>query len=183
MAGVIHENVAELRRSWGWFLALGILLTLLGLVALSYSCIATITTVLVFGYFLLIGGVFHIVGAFFTRGWGGLFLGLLAGVLYLAAGFIVVNHPTEAAIVYTLLIAVFFFVDGLFYIFAALTGRFRHRGWVLLSGIVTLILGVMIWKQWPLSGLFVVGLFVGINLIFSGVGYMMLGLSARRLPA
>jgi len=80
------------------------------------------------------------------------------------------------------LLAVFFFVEGLFRIVAALAGRFRHRGWVLFNGIITLLLGVMIWRQWPLDGLYVIGLFIGINLIFSGVGYIMLGMSVRQIP-
>jgi uncharacterized membrane protein HdeD (DUF308 family) len=182
MFGVIQENVAALRHNWFWFVLLGFLLTVLGMAAISYSALTSVAAVLVFGYFLLIGGVFYIVGAFFTGAWGGFFLSLLAGVLYLATGFIVVEHPGEAALLYTLLLAVFFFVEGLFKIVAALAGRFRHRGWVLFNGVVTLALGVMIWRDWPLSGLWVIGLFVGINLIMSGVGYMMLGLSCRQIP-
>jgi uncharacterized membrane protein HdeD (DUF308 family) len=77
----------------------------------------------------------------------------------------------------------FFFVQGLFRIVGALAGRFRHWGWVLFDGVVTLLLGVMIWRQWPLSGLYVVGLFLGVNLLISGAGYVSLGLSVRRLPA
>jgi len=180
-AGVIHENLKDLRNSWCWFLTLGSVLTILGIVALSYSLTAVVA-VLVFGYFLLAGGILYIAGAFFTGAWGGFFLSLLAGVLYLATGFILINHPVEAAILYTLLLAVFFFVEGLFRIVAALAGRFRHRGWVLFNGIITLLLGVMIWRQWPLDGLYVIGLFIGINLIFSGVGYIMLGMSVRQIP-
>jgi uncharacterized membrane protein HdeD (DUF308 family) len=131
---------------------------------------------------MLVAGVFYIVGAFFTRGWGGFFLSLLAGILHLAVGLIVVDRPVEAVLVYTLVMAVFFFVDGLFHIVSALAGQFRHWGWVLVNGVITLLLGVMIWKQWPLSGLIVVGLFLGINLVVSGVTVISLGLNARRLP-
>jgi uncharacterized membrane protein HdeD (DUF308 family) len=179
----VRENVRALRANWFWFALLGAALLILGLAALSYSVLATVATALVFGYFLLAAGVFYLVGAFFTRGWGGFFLSLLAGVLHLAAGFIVLNHPLEALVVYTLLMAVFFFVEGLFRIVAALAGRFHHWGWVLLNGVITLLLGVLIWRQWPWSGLYVVGLFVGINLIISGANYIALGLTARRLPA
>jgi uncharacterized membrane protein HdeD (DUF308 family) len=183
-ARVIQENLRDLRDSWFWFLLLGIGLVVLGLVLLSYTGMVwgTLATAVVFGIFMLAGGIFYIVGAFFTRGWGGFFLSLFAGALYLAAGFIIVNHPLEAAILYTLLLAVFFFVEGLFRIVAALAGQFRHWGWVLVNGIITLLLGVLIWRQWPFSGLYVIGLFLGINLIISGAGYISLGLSARRLP-
>jgi uncharacterized membrane protein HdeD (DUF308 family) len=151
-------------------------------VAMTYSVATTISTALVFGFFLLGAGVFYLAGAFFTRGWGGFFLSLLAGVLHLAAGVIILNHPFEAVVLYTLLMAVFFFVEGLFRSIAAVAGQFRHWGWVLCNGVVTLLLGVLIWRQWPLSGLYVVGLFLGINLIVSGASYVSLGLAARRLP-
>jgi uncharacterized membrane protein HdeD (DUF308 family) len=181
-ARVIQEDLQELRASWYWFVLLGAALIVLGVVALIYSVTATIVTALVFGWMLVIGAVLYFVGAFYTRGWGGFFLSLLAGVLHLAVGLIVINHPAEAAVVYTLVLAVFFFVEGLFRVVAALAGRFRHWGWVLLSGAVTVLLGVLIWRDWPLSGLWVIGLFVGINLIFSGASYVALGLHAKNLP-
>jgi uncharacterized membrane protein HdeD (DUF308 family) len=180
--GVVQENLSEIRKNWCWFVILGVALILLGLFAMSYSMIATLATAIVFGYFLLVGGVFYIVGAFFTRGWGGFFLSLLAGILHLAVGFIVLNHPGEAVLLYTLLLAVFFFVEGLFRMVGALAGRFQHWGWMFASGAITLLLGVMIWRQWPLSGLYVIGLFIGINMIISGASYLNLGLAARRLP-
>jgi uncharacterized membrane protein HdeD (DUF308 family) len=179
---MVAENIAELRASWGWFVALGVALILLGLAAMNYAVLATVGTSLVFGYFLLAAGICYVIGAFFTRGWGGFFLSLLAGLLHIAVGVIVVDRPEEAVLLYTLLLAVFFFVEGLFRIVGALVGRFQHWGWVLFNGVVTLALGVMIWRQWPLSGLYVVGLFLGINLLLSGVGYVSLGLAARKLP-
>ncbi len=182
LVGVVRESLGELRANWYWFVILGAALMLLGLFALSYSVLASLATAIVFGYVLLVAGVFYIVGAFFTRGWGGFFLSLLAGVLNLAVGVIVLDRPGEALLIYTLLLAAFFFVEGLFRIVGSLAGRFRHWGWMLFNGVVTLALGVMIWRQWPLSGLYVVGLFLGINLVISGASYISLGLNARRLP-
>jgi len=155
---------------------------LLGLAAMSYSGLATLATAVAVGYFLIVAGVVYVVGAFFTGSWGGFFLTLLGGVLHLAVGVLVLDRPGEAVLIYTLLMAAFFFVEGLFRIVGALAGRFYHWGWMLFNGVVTLSLGVMIWRQWPLSGLYVVGLFLGINLVFSGAGYVSLGLRARRLP-
>jgi uncharacterized membrane protein HdeD (DUF308 family) len=182
MGGMIRESAAELRASWCWFVTLGSALMFLGLMAMSYSVIATLATAMVFGFFLVAAGVCYIVGAFFTRAWGGFFLSLLAGVLHLAVGVIVLDRPGEAVLIYTLLLAVFFFVEGLFRIVGALAGQFAHWGWMLFNGIVTLALGVMIWRQWPISGLYVVGLFLGINLIVSGANYISLGLTVRKLP-
>jgi len=180
--GAIRESLSELKANWYWFVALGAALMLLGLAAMSYSGLATLATAVAVGYFLIVAGVVYVVGAFFTGRWGGFFLTLLGGVLHLAVGVLVLARPGEAVLIYTLLMAAFFFVEGLFRIVGALAGRFYHWGWMLFNGVVTLSLGVMIWRQWPLSGLYVVGLFLGINLVFSGAGYVSLGLRARRLP-
>jgi uncharacterized membrane protein HdeD (DUF308 family) len=184
MAGLIQDNLKALRDSWFWFLLLGVGLVVLGLVVLSYTGMvwASLATAFVFGCFMLVGGFFYIVGAFFTRGWGGFFLSLLAGVLHLAVGAIILEHPVDTIIVFTLLMAAFFFVEGLFRIVAALAGQFRHWGWMLLNGIITLALGVMIWRRWPIDALYVVGLFLGIDMIISGANYIALELKARRLP-
>jgi uncharacterized membrane protein HdeD (DUF308 family) len=182
MAQVIQEDLKGIRDSWFCFVLLGLALVVLGVVALSYSVITSVVAMLFIGGFLAVAGVFYIVGAFFTRGWGGFFLSLLSGVLSLAVGAIILDRPVEAELIYTLVMAIFFFAEGLFRIVAAVAGRFRDWGWVLLSGVFTLVLGVMIWRQWPLSGLLVIGLFVGINMIMNGAAYVALGLRARRIP-
>lgn len=182
MTPFMRENLRELRDNWVFFVLLGAALMILGGVALSHAVLATITTAFIFGYYFVGAGIFYIVGAVFTRAWGGFFLSLLAGVLHLAVGVIVLNHPEEALLLYTLLLAVFFFVEGLFRIFAALSGQFKHWGWVLLSGVVPLLLGISIWRQWPFSGLYVIGLFLGINLLVSGASYLSLGLRLRNAP-
>jgi uncharacterized membrane protein HdeD (DUF308 family) len=182
LAPVIQEDLKKLKGAWLWFLILGGALIFLGVVALVYSTLFTIVSVEVFGFFLIIGAVFYIGGSFFTGSWGGFFLTLLMGVLQLVVGLICVRHPAEAAIVYTLLIAAFFMVGGLFRIAGSLAGRFRGQGWVLVNGIVTLVLGIMIWEQMPFSGLWVIGTFLGIDLIFNGWSYFALGLNVRQLP-
>jgi uncharacterized membrane protein HdeD (DUF308 family) len=184
MIRVVHENLKELRDNWLWFVILGALLTVVGVVFLTYSGAvgASLGTALVFGFLLLIAGVFHVVGAFFTRSWGGFFLSLLAGILNLAAGLIMVVHPIDALIVFTLLIAMFFFVQGLFRVIAALLGQFRNWGYVLLSGAIDLLLGFLIWEQWPSNSLWIVGAFLGIDLIVNGVNYIIVGLRVRKLP-
>jgi uncharacterized membrane protein HdeD (DUF308 family) len=180
--GVPRESAGELRASWYWFAIVGAALFFLGLTAMTYSVIGTFVTAIVLGFFLVGAGFFHFVGAFFTRAWGGFFLGLLAGILNLAVGAIVLDRPGEAVLIYTLLLAAYFFVEGLFRIVGALAGQFQYWGWMLFNGIVTAALGVMIWREWPLSGLYVIGLFLGINLVISGISYISLGLSVRRLP-
>lgn len=177
----IEEDLRRLKEGWLWFVALGLGLIALGVAALAYSALFTVASVTVFGVLLVIGAAFLIAGAFFTGNWGGFFLTLLTGVLQLIVGTVCLRHPEEAAIVYTLLLAVFFMVGGLFRVLAALSGRFRAWPWVLLNGVITLALGLMIWAQMPDSGLWVIGTFLGIDLIFNGSAYVALGLGVRKL--
>lgn len=183
MAPMIQEDLKKLKDASLWFLILGAALIVLGLAALGYAAFFTIATVEIYGIFLVIGGALYIGGSCFTGSWGGFFVTLLMGVLQLIVGLICFRHPAEAAIVYTLLLAAFFMIGGLFRILGAAVGQFRGWGWVLVNGVITLILGIMIWQQMPFSGLWVIGTFLGIDLLFNGWSYVMLGLNARKLPA
>lgn len=173
----------EVRRTWGWFLVLGVVLVLLGMMALGWSVLTTLVSVVIFGWFLLLGGVLSVVNAFLRRRWGGFFLELFAGILYAVFGLMVVGNPAVSAVALTLLIAVFLMIGGLFRILTALTVRFHHWIWVLLNGVISLLLGLMIWNQWPVSGLWVIGLFIGIDLIFYGWSLIMLAMTVRSLPS
>ena len=179
----VAEELHELRRNWGWFLALGIALIVLGVCAIGSAFVATLATVMTFGVLALFGGGVEIVSAFSARRWSGFFLHLLAGVLYIIIGFLMVTRPLAAAAGLTLMLAALFFVGGIFRIVAALSHRFHGWGWVLFNGIITLILGVMIWQDWPEPAFWVIGMFLGIDLVFAGVSWVMLGLSVRNIPA
>jgi uncharacterized membrane protein HdeD (DUF308 family) len=174
-------GVNLLRRGWGWFVALGIIHIILGVVAVGASVFVTLASVVLFGWLLLVGGVLSAVHAFWQKQWSGFFVDLAMGILYVVVGFMVVGNPLAAAETLTLLIALFLFMGGIFRIVAALAGKFQNSFWVLLNGIVTLVLGIMIWRQWPLSGLWVIGLFIGIELIFYGWSLLMVGLTTKRL--
>lgn len=170
----VRENVAEMQRNRGWILALGIALVVLGCLAVTYSFSATIATMIYLGYFLILGGVFEIVGSFWARHWGGFFLGLLMGVLLFIAGIITLNHPGDVSLLLTWLLSLLFMTGGLIRILTAVMVRFSNWGWVVLSGVVTFALGFMIWRQWPISGLWVPGTLLGVDLIFSGWNYVAL---------
>jgi uncharacterized membrane protein HdeD (DUF308 family) len=173
----------SVRDNWGWILASGLAFILVGTIALLYSVIATLASVLVFGSFLIVGGLFEAVHAFKTDRWGGFLLALLMAILYVVVGGLMVLNPGVGAVSLTLLIAAFFLVGGIFRIIAAAAFRPPSWGWLVTSGLVTLLLGILIWAQWPVSGLWVIGLFVGLDMIFSGMWLTMLALAARRLPA
>jgi uncharacterized membrane protein HdeD (DUF308 family) len=165
-----------------FLLGMGIALMVLGAVAIGSSLIATFATVLVFGILLLLGAILQVVTALWGRSWRGFFLHLLTGVLYLVAGVFMIENPTEAAVGLTLLVAACLLAGGMLRIVVSLIERFDGWGWALLNGVVSVLLGAAIWKHWPLNGLWVIGLFVGIEMLFSGVSWVMLGLTVRSSP-
>ena len=173
------NKIDSIREHWGWFVALGFLLLLLGIAIIGSSYFTTIFTVIVLGIFLLCAGVVQIFQAFVARKWSGLFLSLFLGILYIVTGFLCMSRPETAAISITLWIAAFCLVIGLFKMIASLLIRFHQWGWVFFNGIVTFLLGAMIYANWPLSGLWVIGLFVGVDLILAGWSWIVLALSAR----
>lgn len=172
-----------LRHNWGWFLALGAVLMLLGMFAISAAWVATLATMLVFGTIMIVAGSIEAVVAFAAPRWSGFFLHLLNAVLSLVVGALAIARPGAAAAGLTLLIAAFFLIGGFFRIAAAVSLRFPNWGWEVLGGSITLLLGAMIAAEWPESALWVIGLFVGVDLIFRGWTWVMLSFAVKRLPA
>ena len=181
-ASEMQHELRRLRRNWVWFVALGAALMILGGIALSSVAIATLATAIVIGWLMLVGGMVDIIGAFWARGWSGFFLHLLSGVLSVVVGVLFLRAPLGAMLALTLLLSCLLMVRGIFNIVAALAYRFASWGWPLVSGIIDLILGVLIWLEWPASALWVIGLFLGISLIFRGSNWIGLGLSLRAIP-
>jgi uncharacterized membrane protein HdeD (DUF308 family) len=177
----VRHELTSLGRNWGWFLVLGIVLIILGILAMSAVAVASLATALFVGWLMLIGGVIEIVGSFSARRWSGVFLHLLSGVLSVIVGLFFLRAPIGAMLALTLLLACLLMVGGLFRIIAALTYRFSSWGWPLFSGIIDVVLGVMIWQQWPASALWVMGLFLGISLVFRGADWIGIALAVRAL--
>jgi uncharacterized membrane protein HdeD (DUF308 family) len=180
---VPSTGIEEVRKHSTWFLVLGIALVIVGMIAIGWAVATTIVSVIFLGWLLIIGGVLHVIHGFRHRPWSGFFINLLAGVLYAVAGFVMVANPALAAVTLTLLIAMILIVAGLFRLFVAFSTPLDHRGWLILNGVVSILLGVMIWRSWPVSGLWVIGMFVGIDMIFDGWTEIMLALSVRRTAA
>lgn len=176
-------NVEVLRSKWGWLLFLGILMVALGTIALVIMPAATIGTAIVLGWLILISGVLEMVHAFGVQRWSGFFLHLTGGILGLLIGLIVVTHPVAGAVAFTLLFSSFLVVIGMFRLIAAFSLKFPHWGWAFFDGVVTLVLGVVLWADWPWSGMWFLGLSVGISLIMRGWAYVMFGLAVRKLAA
>ena len=176
------DGIEDVQRQWKWFLVLGIVLIVLGTLALVASVAVTIISVLFFGVLFIISGIFQAVQAFRTRQWKGFFLHSLAGVLDLVVGLLLVTHPTAGALALTLLLAAFFLVGGLFRIVTAFTVRFPNWGWTVLGGLVSLFLGILLGMEWPQSGLWFIGMCIGIDMVFNGWGWVMMALAAHAAP-
>jgi uncharacterized membrane protein HdeD (DUF308 family) len=171
----------ELHRHWALFLSVGVALMALGIVATLTAGLSTIVAVDFFGWILVIAGAGVTLHAFWAKRWSGFFLQLFSGLLYLVAGWMLATHGELSAIALTLVIAISFVVQGAFRIGAALSARIDGWDGLLVSGIITLLLGLMIWNEWPLSGVWVIGLFVGIDMFFYGGWFVSLALAVRTL--
>lgn len=182
VAGLRHELDA-LRGNWLWFVVLGVVVAVLGFVAIGSVVVASLAAAVVLGVLILVGGIAETIGAFWCRAWSGFFLHLLSGVLSIVIGGMFLRNPLTALGALTLLVAAFLMVGGIFKIVAAVSYRFAAWGWALAGGIIDVVLGVMIWEDWPESALWVIGLFVGINMVFRGFTWIALGLSLRAIPS
>jgi len=177
----LADGLKALRAKWGWIVALGVLFMLGGVIALSCVATATASAVFVIGIMMIMGGVAEIIAAFSVKEWGKFLLWMLLGVLYIAAGIIAIEHPIRAATILTLMLGIALVAGGVLRLFLAFQMKESASwGWVALSGIVTLLLGAMIIAQWPASGIFVLGIFLGIDLIFIGSGWITMGLALRK---
>jgi uncharacterized membrane protein HdeD (DUF308 family) len=181
--GIATLGIEGVRRNWGWVLALGVALIILGVLALGAPWVVSLTSMLFFGWLLVIGGVLQTVHGFWRRKWSGFFLDLLTGILYLVVGMMFVEKPLESLVTVTLIIAAALMFFGAMRIVVALSTDFQHWVWLLLNGIISLVLGVLIWRGWPEASLWVVGLFIGIDMLFYGWALVMLAVGVRNLPA
>jgi len=158
----------------------GILMFICGILAISVPLASSIGIVILLAWLILFAGICHLIFAFQSHSVGGFLWQVLLAVVYGAAGIYMLMNPLLGVVSLTLLLAVFLLFEGILEL--ALYFRIRqvrHTGWVLFDGIVTLILGILIWMQWPSSSIWVIGTLVGISLMFSGISRFMLSLAVR----
>jgi len=172
--------VQSLRNKCGWIIALGVVYVIAGLIALSSVVFATRVTVFVVGIMMLISGVAEVINAFQFKSWGKFLIWLLLGALYIVAGLLTFENPLLAASVLTLLLGVALVVSGVMRIVLAFSMR-EGMSWttLVLSGIVSLLLGLIILVHWPVSSLFVLGTLLGIDLLIIGIGWIFVGFGLR----
>jgi uncharacterized membrane protein HdeD (DUF308 family) len=175
-------NVADVaKKAVGWSIFVSIIMIVAGLLAIAMPLEAGIAVNIFVGWMLIFAGLAHFVFAWFTRRTGSVLLKILLGILYLGVAFYLLDHPARGLATLTLALAFYFLIEGI----VEIVLYFQHRpaggsGWFLFDGIITLILGVMIWRLWPSSTEWVLGTIVGISIFFSGVTRLMISLAARR---
>ncbi len=182
--GAPTAPLAPLRAKWGWIVALGVVYLVAGLIALGSVVSATVATVFVVGIMMLIAGVAEVISAFQVKTWGRFIFWLALGILYIIAGFVAFENPLLTAVWLTFILGVALVASGLVRIFLGF--NMQHGSpwiWVVASGVITLILGVIILAHWPVSSLYTLGIFLGVDLVFAGASWIGLGMGLRQAAA
>jgi len=176
------DSLGELGNNWLWLMVVGLISLVLGIVGLGMTFTVTMASVVLFGVFFLIGGFVQLVQAFKARGWQSFILHILIALAYLVAGGVTVRNPVLASSIFTIMLAWSIVAAGVLRLIMAYQNR-GLPGWglMLLGGIVSLGLGLMIIARWPASGLFVIGLFIAIELVVNGWTCITVSLAARAL--
>ncbi|HUK01464.1 MAG TPA: HdeD family acid-resistance protein [Steroidobacteraceae bacterium] len=182
IAASVAADLEEIHSSWGWFVALGIALIVLGVAGIIYDVTATLATVLAFGWLLIVGAVVSLIQAFRVHNWSGFFLYLLSALLRGFTGYLLIRYPLTGEISLTLVLASFFIVGGAFRAIGAGALQFPQWGWAAVSGVVSVALGVMLLMQLPASSLWFIGFAIGIEFIFDGASFIALGTAVRQVP-
>jgi uncharacterized membrane protein HdeD (DUF308 family) len=177
-----HHTPADImRQASTWSIVWGVLLIIFGMLALGSPLVAAVAVNVVIAWLIVLAGVVHLILAFHAHGAGSLIWKLLVGIAYLFFGAYLIMHPVLGVASLTLVLASLFLVEGILDI--ALFFKMRSMqgsSWVLIDGIITLLLGLMIYLQWPSSSNWAIGTLVGVSMIISGVTRVMLSLAMRK---
>lgn len=172
-------DLAHVREHRGRFVALGIVLMILGVIAIFMPFVAGVIATVVLGWLLLLGGVAEGMHAIVERKWGGSGWAIVSAVVYAIAGVLIIAFPLRGKVFLTLVLSAFLVVDGVLKIIRALQHRALPAwGWLMFDGILALVLGVLLWANWPSTASWAIGLLVGIDLFFNGTSMLALGLGA-----
>jgi len=174
--------VSGIKKASGWSIALGILMIIVGIIAMLAPWESGLVITLIVGWCAIFNGVAQIIFGFRTHGGWHVLLEVVLGIIYIIAGIYLLMHPRAGLLALTLLLASFLLVYGIFALVLAFQMKPRQGwGWVLFDGIITLLLGVLIWFHWPWNSAWVVGTLFGISIFISGITRLMLSLAVRRI--
>jgi uncharacterized membrane protein HdeD (DUF308 family) len=177
----LHSQGQKAENHFNWLMYLGFFNIVLGFLAVTFTSLATLAAVLYLGWFFILSGSATIYFAFRLSKVGGHWSLLLFGILAMVCGFFLIIHPAENAVILTFLIAMFIFTSGLFSILSCCFEPHPHQIWVIFGGVVSILCAWIIYSEWPVSGTWVPGTFLGVYLIFHGFTQVQIGSAGRRL--
>ena len=173
-------SLAPLHAKWGWIVALGVVYLVAEIIALGYVFSATVASVLVVGVMMFIAGVAEVINAFQVQTWGRFLFWLILGILYILAGFFAWENPFLTAVWLTLFLGAALVASGILRIFLAFNMKAHSPWvWVVVSGAITLLLGLIILVHWPFSAVYTLGIFLGVDLVFAGASWIGIGMALR----
>jgi uncharacterized membrane protein HdeD (DUF308 family) len=181
--GIRRRFGIAIHAHWKLFLAEGIVMMILGLLAIAVPEVATLAITIFIGWLFFVGGIFRTISVLQHRDMPGFVWSLLTALLAIVLGLVLVLRPISGVLTLTIALVAFFIIEGISAILLALEHR-RHLpswGWVLFSGLVDLLLAFLIWDGWPSSAGWAIGLLVGINMVFVGLSLIMTALAARTM--
>jgi len=171
---------APLRAKWGWIVALGVVYLIAGIIALGSVVMATVASVVVVGAMMIIAGVAEVISAFQVKTWGKFALWMLLGILYIVAGFVAWDNPLLTAVWLTLFLGAALVASGIVRIYLGFNMKAGSPWvWVVISGLITLALGAIILAHWPVSAVYTLGIFLGVDLVFAGASWIGMGMAMR----
>jgi uncharacterized membrane protein HdeD (DUF308 family) len=181
LEGIRRQLALMIHAHWKLFLAQGILMMVLGLLAIAEPNIATVAVAIFVGWLFFVSGIFRAASVWHSRHAPGFTWSMLTAILSIALGLILILRPLPGVLTLTMVLIAFFIIEGIASIVAAIEHRqhLRSWGWVLFSGLVDLLLAYLIWAGWPSSADWAIGLLVGINMLFFGLSLVMTALAAR----
>ncbi|MFF1408428.1 HdeD family acid-resistance protein [Streptomyces sp. NPDC058289] len=177
----VKADKEKVSRSFAWMALLGALLVVAGLVGLVYTGVATLTTMFLFGWLLLFGGVVGLLQAIQSRKSNYFWLAVIVAAINIAAGFVILRRPEASAEALTMFAALLFLTGGVFRLAGAVVVRGAHLGLTLVQGAFGILLGLLILANWPGSSLYVIGAFFSLALLFDGLSLIAVGMGARRI--
>ncbi len=172
----------DIKKNWKWHMLLGFFFIITGTIGLVLTPLATLSSILLFAFFMLVGGILQLIEAIrATRGWKSRLLHIIGGVLYIAGGFVSIWNPMAASLALTLILAASIFAVGVFRIIVAFQHRQELSDWgiLLISGLASVAIAILIAVAWPYSAIWTLGLFISIDLIFNGWSHVIVAIAAK----
>jgi len=177
----LEQVTGTIRKNRGWLMFMGIVMVILGFVGLSMEVALTVVSVLYFGVLILFGGVVMLIDALKAGEWKSKIWHVLIALVYMAAAIVMVTNPAASAVWITLFLASFFVITGVFRLIVGFQSRgsVANWGWIVFAGLISIVLGGIIFAGWPVSGLWVIGMFVAIELILQGFSMISIARAVR----